>query len=94
MSTASGEAVEVGTWRYVKHGTAGQAALIFVVNVSDRGVVRFVKPNPWALREGDTRGGWTKAQTCKVADVLLVRPHAGEIDQVVRAIGRPPGGGA
>lgn len=81
--------VQPGTWRCVRHGTAEAVVPIFVVHVSERGSVYYVKPNPWALREGDTRAGWTKQQVCKVAEVLAERPTAAEVDAIVRAIGLP-----
>jgi len=78
-----------------KHGEAGQFTLVYVLSVSDAGVARFVKPNPWATgRPSDKRAGWTKHMTCRAAELYteLTPAHGGVIQAIVKAIGMPGGG--
>ena len=83
-----------GEIRFIEWGEGGNTTLAWIISVSDSGVVRFVKPNPWAHRPGDPRAGWTKPMTCKLSDVQRNRPTRQAVEAVVLAIGRPPGGGA
>ena len=94
MTTANGG----GFWALKKHGEAGAWTLVWVLSVSDAGVARFVKGNPWwhRVKAGvrDPRAGWTQAMTCKAAELLTVltslnRKH---IAEMVAAIGEPGGG--
>ncbi len=81
-----------GSWRYVRWGTSGQPVVAYIVGVAGaRGdSVQFKKPNPWAMREGDARAGWTKTLTVHLADVVADRvPSHAEIAEVLRLIGVP-----
>lgn len=79
------------TWRYVAQGTGRAPTLVWVDSTLVGKAVRFYKPNPWALKGGDKRAGWTKRMSAKIEDVLDVRATAEDISEVIRAIGFPPG---
>ena len=80
----------VNGYRFVRVQTeAGSHDLLaFVKRISGRGTAYFVKPNPWALRDGDRRAGWTKVQNCR-AEQLVGTPTAEQIKAVVDRIGPP-----
>ncbi len=78
-------------WGTVIRGTARQPALVWVIEFEGN-KVRYEAPNPWALRDGDKRAGWTKPQKANWFDVVELggRGSLALIDRYVRAIGLPP----
>ncbi len=77
-------------WGFVIRGTARQPALVWVIEV-DGNKVRYEAPNPWALREGDKRAGWTKPQTADAKDLVFVgNTELALAARYIAAIGLPP----
>lgn len=84
--------VEPGTWRYMVLGTARMRSAVFIRHVSSRGTVYYVKPNPWAFRDGDARAGWTREQAGHLGDVVMGhKPPPFEIAGIEARIGPPAG---
>lgn len=78
-------------WRLLVAGTARTPTAVVVRCITAAGRVHYIKPNPWALRAGDGRAGWTKERTAKYEDLVLsAKPKRADIERYEAAIGMPP----
>jgi hypothetical protein len=60
----------VNQWRYWKQPVSGSQVPVFVQRISSRGTAYVVKPNPWALKSGDARAGWTQRQSVRAEHLV------------------------
>ena len=78
------------SWRYLINKESGGNSPVFVLKITERGVAHYIKPNPWALRPGDERAGWTKKKSVQESELRGEVP-AEIVKTIHAAIGEVPG---